>query len=100
MFPDDLPGMPPERAIEFKIELQPGTTPIAKGPVQDVTGGNEGIEDSIARFVGQRIYPPKYIALGLLSTVCGEERQRATIMCGLSTAKCSHHQEQVSIPTH
>jgi hypothetical protein len=30
MFPDDLPGMPPERAIEFKIELQPGTAPIAK----------------------------------------------------------------------
>ena len=32
MFPDDLPGMPPKRAIEFKIELQPGTTPIAKAP--------------------------------------------------------------------
>jgi hypothetical protein len=31
-FPDDLPGMPPERAIEFKIELQPGTAPIAKAP--------------------------------------------------------------------
>jgi hypothetical protein len=30
VFPDDLPGMPPERAIEFKIELQPGTAPIAK----------------------------------------------------------------------
>jgi hypothetical protein len=30
MFPDDLPGMPPERAIEFEIELQPGTTPICK----------------------------------------------------------------------
>jgi hypothetical protein len=28
--PDDLSGMPPERAIEFKIELQPGITPIAK----------------------------------------------------------------------
>jgi hypothetical protein len=26
MFPDDLPGMPPERVIE----LQPGTAPIAK----------------------------------------------------------------------
>jgi hypothetical protein len=24
VFPDDLPGMPPERPIEFKIELQPG----------------------------------------------------------------------------
>jgi hypothetical protein len=30
MFPDDLPGMPPKRVIEFKIELQPGTAPIAK----------------------------------------------------------------------
>jgi hypothetical protein len=30
MFPDDLLGMPPERAIEFKIELQPGTAPISK----------------------------------------------------------------------
>jgi hypothetical protein len=30
VFPDDLPGMPLERAIEFKIELQPGTAPIAK----------------------------------------------------------------------
>jgi hypothetical protein len=30
VFPDDLPRMPPERAIEFKIELQPGTAPISK----------------------------------------------------------------------
>jgi hypothetical protein len=30
VFPDDLLGMPPERAIEFQIELQPGTAPIAK----------------------------------------------------------------------
>jgi hypothetical protein len=32
MFPNDLPGMPPERAIEFKIELEPSTAPIAKAP--------------------------------------------------------------------
>jgi hypothetical protein len=30
VFHDVLPGMPPERATEFKIELQPGTAPIAK----------------------------------------------------------------------
>jgi hypothetical protein len=29
VFLDDLPGMPPKRAIEFKIELQLGTSPIA-----------------------------------------------------------------------
>jgi hypothetical protein len=32
MFPDDLPGMPPKRVIEFKIELYPGIAPIAKAP--------------------------------------------------------------------
>jgi hypothetical protein len=32
VFPDDLPIMPPERAIEFKIELQPDTASIAKAP--------------------------------------------------------------------
>jgi hypothetical protein len=32
MFPDDLLGMSTKRAIEFKIELQPGTAPIAKAP--------------------------------------------------------------------
>jgi hypothetical protein len=30
VFPDDLPGMPPDRDIEFIIELQPGTAPISK----------------------------------------------------------------------
>jgi len=29
VFPDDLPGMPPDRDIEFVIELQPGTAPIS-----------------------------------------------------------------------
>jgi hypothetical protein len=32
VFPDDLSGMPPDRVIEFKIELQPGTTPVYKRP--------------------------------------------------------------------
>jgi hypothetical protein len=34
VFPDDLPGMPPNRHVEFVIELQPGTAPISKRPYQ------------------------------------------------------------------
>jgi hypothetical protein len=30
VFPDELSGMAPDGAIEFKIELQPGTAPISK----------------------------------------------------------------------
>nr|ABA92247.2 retrotransposon protein, putative, Ty3-gypsy subclass [Oryza sativa Japonica Group] len=32
VFPDDLPGMPPKRDIEFRIDLVPGITPIHKRP--------------------------------------------------------------------
>jgi hypothetical protein len=30
VFPDDLPGLPPDREVEFVIELKPGTTPISR----------------------------------------------------------------------
>ncbi|GJS62518.1 putative reverse transcriptase domain-containing protein [Tanacetum coccineum] len=32
VFPDDLSGLPPIREIEFRIELIPGATPVAKSP--------------------------------------------------------------------
>jgi hypothetical protein len=32
VFPDELPGMPPDRDIEFAIELQPGMASISKRP--------------------------------------------------------------------
>jgi hypothetical protein len=32
VFPDELAGMPPDRDVEFVIELQPGTAPISKQP--------------------------------------------------------------------
>jgi hypothetical protein len=32
VFPEELPGMPPDRDIEFSIELLTGTAPISKIP--------------------------------------------------------------------
>jgi hypothetical protein len=32
VFPEDLPGMPPDHDIEFMIELLLGTPPISKRP--------------------------------------------------------------------
>jgi hypothetical protein len=32
VFPEELPGMPPDREVEFVIDLLPGTTPISKRP--------------------------------------------------------------------
>jgi hypothetical protein len=30
VFPEDLTGLPPERDVEFVIELKPGMTPISR----------------------------------------------------------------------
>jgi hypothetical protein len=35
-FPEELPGMPPDREIEFVIEIVPGTAPIFKRPYRMV----------------------------------------------------------------
>ncbi|XP_074323502.1 uncharacterized protein LOC141660418 [Apium graveolens] len=32
VFPKDLPGLPPDREIEFAIDLATGTTPVSKAP--------------------------------------------------------------------
>jgi hypothetical protein len=32
VFPEELPGMPPDRQVEFVIDLLPGTAPISKRP--------------------------------------------------------------------
>ena len=32
VFLDELPGLPPDRDVEFKIELVPGTAPILRRP--------------------------------------------------------------------
>jgi hypothetical protein len=37
VFPEELPGMPPDRDIKFVIELKPGTSPIYKTPYRMAT---------------------------------------------------------------
>nr|GEZ32272.1 putative reverse transcriptase domain-containing protein [Tanacetum cinerariifolium] len=32
LFPEDLPGIPPTRQVEFQIDLEPGVAPVARAP--------------------------------------------------------------------
>ena len=34
VFPEDLPGLPPDRAVEFSIELLPGTAPVSEDTIR------------------------------------------------------------------
>ena len=47
VFLEELPGMPPDRDIEFLIELLPGTGPISKRPYQMPANDLEEIKKQI-----------------------------------------------------
>jgi hypothetical protein len=47
IFPDDLLGMPPDRDIEFSIDLLPGTAPIAKRPYRMAPVEHEEVKKTI-----------------------------------------------------
>ena len=47
LFPEELPGMPPDRDIEFLIELLPDTEPILKRPYRMPVNDLEEIKKQI-----------------------------------------------------
>jgi hypothetical protein len=58
VFPDDLPRMPPKRAIAFKIGLQPSTTPIAKASYKMSPVEMKELKIQLQRFLNKGyIYP-------------------------------------------
>nr|GEY57344.1 hypothetical protein [Tanacetum cinerariifolium] len=62
VFLDDLSGLPPVREIEFRIELIPGGTPVAKSPyrlapseLEELSGQLKELQDKEVKFHGHVI---------------------------------------------
>jgi hypothetical protein len=80
MFPDDLPGMPPERAIEFKIELQPGTAPIAKASYKMSPVEMKELKIQLQGLLDKGYIRPSTSPWGC-SALPVEKKDRAAFMC-------------------
>ncbi|GJV80387.1 putative reverse transcriptase domain-containing protein [Tanacetum coccineum] len=63
VFPDDLSGLPPIREIEFRIELTPGATPVAKSLYHLAPSELEELSTTQGT-PRQRFHSTKFIALG------------------------------------
>jgi hypothetical protein len=80
VFPDDLPRMPPERAIEFKIELQPYTSPIAKAPYKMSPVEMKELKIQLQAFVDKGYIHPSTSPWGC-STLFVEKTDKELCLC-------------------
>jgi hypothetical protein len=58
VFLEELPGMPPDRDIEFLIELKPGTTPIYKTPYRMTTPELAELKEHVMELLEKRFIHP------------------------------------------
>ena len=64
VFPEELPGMPPDRDIKFLIELLPGTGPISKTPCRMPANDLEEIKKQIKDLLEKGYIRPSSSAWG------------------------------------
>ncbi|GJR70224.1 putative reverse transcriptase domain-containing protein [Tanacetum coccineum] len=57
VFPEDLPGLPPTRQVEFQIDLIPGAAPVARAPYRlEPSKMKELIDDLFDQLQGLSVY--------------------------------------------
>jgi hypothetical protein len=64
VFPEELPGMPPDQDIEFVIELKPGTTPIYKTSYRMATPELAELKEHVKELLEKGFIHPSSSPLG------------------------------------
>jgi hypothetical protein len=64
VFKEELPGMPPEREVEFYIDLIPGTAPIAKKTIPHGSHRISRTKTPDRRTPTERVHSSQLISLG------------------------------------
>ena len=97
VFPNELPGMPPDRDIEFTIDTIPGTIPISIPPYRMAPVELKELKKQLIELLEKGFYPSKCFTMGSTSIICQKEGWNYEIMYRLSKIKSSHRYEQISI---
>ena len=56
VFSEDLPGIPPEREIEFGIDLLPDTQPISISPYRMAPAELKELKEQLKDLLDKRVY--------------------------------------------
>lgn len=97
VFPEEIPGLPMVREIDFTIKLVPGMAPISKAPYRMAPACRaKGAESSVAGTLGQRVYETECITLGCTGSVREKKGWIDAYVHRLQTAESGYNQEQES----
>ncbi|GKC65079.1 putative reverse transcriptase domain-containing protein [Tanacetum coccineum] len=58
VFPEDLPGLPPVRQVEFQIDLIPGATPVARAPYRLAPSEMQELSDQLQELADRGFIRP------------------------------------------
>ncbi|CAH1428386.1 unnamed protein product [Lactuca virosa] len=64
VFPEDLPGIPPERQVEFRIDLIPGATSIAKSPYRLAPTEMQELSSQLSEILDKGFIRPNFSPWG------------------------------------
>ncbi|KAD4981870.1 hypothetical protein E3N88_18541 [Mikania micrantha] len=64
MFPDDLPALPPERSVQFRIDLIPGATPVAKSPYRLAPSEMQELSNQLQELLDKGFIRPSFSPWG------------------------------------
>jgi hypothetical protein len=81
VFSEDLPGMPPDRDVEFVIELQLSATSISRRPYKMTPKELAELKVQLNELLDIWYILPSSSPLGLSSIICEEERSILEAMC-------------------
>ncbi|GKB38798.1 hypothetical protein Tco_0883740 [Tanacetum coccineum] len=73
VFPEDLPGLPPTRQVEFQIDLVPGAAPVARAPYRLAPSEIKELSEQLKELSDKRLHKTQFLTLGSSGLVCQEE---------------------------
>ena len=75
VFSDELPGLPPQRVVDFGIELHPGTSPISMTPLRMAPVELQELRVQLQELLEKGFIRPSTSPWGRSGSVCEEEGQ-------------------------
>ena len=98
VFPDDISGLPPDREVEFTIDLIPGTEPISIPPYRMAPVELRELKAQLEELLSKGFIRPSISPWGSSSSLREKERWEFAVVYRLHATEQSYHPQSVSTP--